>query len=232
MHTVPRLSVSPLRLPPLRLPPGVAVGVATEPEPGLLSPAERARLESFASADRRHAFVLGRTAARTLLGEALGLAPEHVVLDVAESGALVVPGYGVPGYGVSVAHTGRGAGAVGVAAVARRPVGIDAETVAARRPDLWRRLLSPAEHGALEALGGPTDDAQTLLWALKESVLKGQQTGLRAGARSVVLGVPKDGRVRAVSDQSGAWDVAYARFGAAVVAVAWQESEDSLRFKD
>ena len=210
-----------LAVPHFRLPPGVAVAVATQPEPGLLSPAERARLVGFASEDRQRAFVLGRTAARTLLGQALGLAPERVGLDVAPSGALVVPGRRV-----SVAHTGRGADALGVAAVAHVPVGVDAETVAVRRPDLWRRLLSPTEYDALDALGGPTDDAQTLLWALKESVLKGQLTGLRAGARSVVLGVPSGGRVQAVSDLSGVWEVAYARLGPAVVAVAWQDAGD------
>lgn len=206
-------------VPRLRLPPGVAVAVAVRPEPALLSADERARLAEFASSDRRHAFVLGRTAARTLLGEVLDVAPERVGLDVAESGALVVPGRRV-----SVAHTGRGAGALAVAAVARVPVGIDAETVAARRPDLWRRLLSPTEHAVLDALGGPTDDAQTLLWALKESVLKGQQTGFRAGARSVLLSVPDGGRACAVSEQSGAWEIAYARLGSAIVAVAWQDA--------
>ncbi len=205
-------------VPQFHLPSGIAVAVATRPEPGLLSADERTRLAGFANADRRHAFVLGRTAARTLLGAQFGVAPEHVGLDVAPSGALVVPGYRV-----SVAHTGRGADAVGIAAVAGVPVGIDAETVAVRRPDLWRRLLSPTEHDVLDALGGPTDDVQTLLWALKESVLKGQQTGFRAGARSVVLSVPDAGRVRAVSDLSGAWEIAYARLGAAIVAVAWQD---------
>ena len=48
-------------------------------------------------------------------------------------------------------------------------------------------MLRDDERPALDALGGPTDDAQTLLWSMKEAVLKGQRTGLRAGARSVRL---------------------------------------------
>lgn len=189
----------------------------------MLSGAERARLEGFRSPDRRLGFALGRTAARGLLAHATGEAPEHVRLDVAPDGSPVAPGRFV-----SIAHTGRGEASLGVAATAPVPVGIDAEAVAARRPDLWRRLLSPAEYAVLDAFGGPTDEAQTLLWALKEAVLKGQRTGFRAGARSVVLalpdGTPEAGRVRAVADLSGAWEVAYATVGGAVVAVAWQEA--------
>ncbi|HEX8387267.1 MAG TPA: 4'-phosphopantetheinyl transferase superfamily protein, partial [Rubricoccaceae bacterium] len=147
--------------------------------------------------------------------------PAAVPLSVGPDGAPVVPGRHV-----SIAHTGRGSGTVAVAAVSAGPVGVDLERVGPRRADLWRRVLSPSEHGVLDAFGGPTDSTQTLLWALKEAVLKGQRTGLRAGARSVTLGVPDGtgphrGRLRAVSEQSGAWEVAYALHGEAWVVAAW-----------
>jgi 4'-phosphopantetheinyl transferase len=209
----------PLHVPPdLALPPTVAVALATTADEAALSDEERAVRDGFGNADRRLAFALGRTAARGLLAGALGLDPADVPLRVGGDGAPRVSGYGV-----SIAHTGRGAAAVAVAAVSRGPVGIDVEAVGPRRADLWRRLLSPSEHAVLDALGGPTDSAQTLLWALKEAVLKGQRTGFRAGARSVVLTLPEalGGRASAVSERSGAWEIAYGRVGGAWLTVAW-----------
>ena len=203
----------------LLLPPGVAVAQALAPDPAALSADECVQHDAFASADRRHAFVLGRTAARHLLAEATGAAAAHIELTVGDDGAPRTPGRAV-----SIAHTGRGADLVAVAAVARRPVGIDVERVGPRRADLWQRLLTPGEHAVLDRLGGPTDSVQTLLWALKESVLKGQRTGFRAGARSVVLALAETpGSARAVSDVSGAWEIAYAPLGTAWLAVAWQD---------
>ncbi len=202
--------------PGLDLPHTVSVALATEPDAAVLSTAERERHDAFASPDRRLAFALGRTAARHLLAASLGVAPGDVDLAVGDDGAPLVPGRYV-----SIAHTGRHERVIAVAAVSQAPVGVDVETVGPRRPDLWRRILAPAEYGLVDALGGPTDEAQTLLWALKESVLKGQRTGLRAGARSVVLSLSASGRASAESGVSGAWEIAYARLGEAWVAVAW-----------
>lgn len=201
----------------LVLPPRIAVAAAAVPDERVLSPDERTRLGAFTSLDRRLGFALGRTAARGLLGEAIGIDAAKVLLTVGDDGAPRSPGRSV-----SIAHTGRGAEAVAVAAVAHGPVGIDVERVSPRRPDLWRRILTPAEHGVLEALGGPTDEVQTLLWALKEAVLKAQRTGFRAGAQSVVLSLAEaPGLARAASERSGAWEIAYARLGGAWVTVAW-----------
>lgn len=208
-----------LHVPPgLALPPSVGAAVATVADEAALSADERSRRDAFARADRRLAFALGRTAARHLLADALGLDPATVPLAVGADGAPLVRGRHV-----SIAHTGRGPAVVAVAAVSHGPVGVDVEAVGPRRADLWRRILAPSEHAVLDFLGGPTDSTQTLLWALKEAVLKGQRTGLRAGARSVVLTLDDDaGRLSAVSEQSGAWEVAYAPFGGAWVAVAWR----------
>ena len=208
-----------LRPTSLLLPPAVAVAQALAADPAVLSADERVQHDAFATADRRRAFVLGRTAARHLLARATGAAAARVELTVGDDGAPRTPGRAV-----SIAHTGRGADLVAVAAVAGTPVGVDVERVGPRRADLWQRLLTPGEHAVLDHLGGPTDSAQTLLWALKEAVLKGQRTGFRAGARSVVLTLGETpGRVRAVSDVSGGWEIAYARLGAAWLAAAWQD---------
>ena len=195
---------------------------AADAPPPALSAGEHARLGTFGHPDRRRQFALGRTGARTLAAARLGVAPAAVPLAGGADGAPELPGFHV-----SIAHTARADRAAALAAVATGPVGVDLERVAPRRPDLWQRILNPEEHALLDRLGGPTDDAQTLLWTLKEAVLKGQRTGFRAGGRSVRLdldaaGVPPDrAHARAEADGSGAWTVAFGRDGDLWLAVAW-----------
>ncbi|WP_412063356.1 4'-phosphopantetheinyl transferase family protein [Rubrivirga sp. IMCC45206] len=186
----------------------------------VLSPDERDRLAGFASPARRRQFRLGRLAARTLAADVAGIEPGAVALGVAGDGAPTVPG----GH-LSIAHTGRAGATAALAAVASGPVGVDLERVAARRPDLWRRILHPDEHALLAALGGPTDDVQTLLWTLKEAVLKGQRTGFRAGGRSVRLALTADGAppahgVATAASGAGRWRIAFGRVDDLWLAVA------------
>ena len=206
------------------LPQGVEVLITTEPDDSVLTSDERRRLATFRHVDRRRQFVLGRTAARRLAAARLGCAPAAVLLSLDDDGA--------PHLGdafVSIAHGGRGDAAVGAAALADRAVGIDVEVVARRRPDLWTRILRSEEQSLLDALGGPTDDAQTLVWTLKEAVLKAQRTGFRAGGRSVRLDLhadgapPEVGDATAASDQ-GDWRLRFGRIGVVWVAVAWEAS--------
>ena len=209
------------------LPPGLAARLARTPDASALTAPERARLAAFGHADRRRQFALGRTAARTLAAERLGVAPRDVPLAVGPDGAPEVAGACV-----SIAHTGRAGDAAALAAVADGPVGVDLERVAPRRPDLWTRILTPAERPLLDALGGPTDDAQTLLWTLKEAVLKAQRTGFRAGGRSVTLaldadGAPPDRGLATAASGAGAWRVAFGRDGDLWLAVAWADSPAS-----
>ena len=205
------------------LPPGLRARLATQADdPGpALADDERRRARAFAHPARRRQFALGRLAARTLAADVLGGAPQSVALGVADDGAPTLPGAHV-----SIAHTGRGADVAALAAVARVPVGVDIERIAPRRDTLWRRLLGPDEHGLLDALGGPTDEAQTLLWVLKESVLKAQRTGFRASARSVRLALDADGEVPArgrgaAASGAGGWRLAFGREGDLWLAVAW-----------
>ena len=206
-----------------RLPAGLAARLVwgADHDPSLLSPEEQARLATFGHAARRRQFVLGRVAVRTLLADQVGGTPPTVALRVSTDGAPEVDGLSV-----SIAHTGRHGEAAALAAVAPVPVGVDLERVAPRRPDLWTRLLTPSEHAVLEALGGPTDDAQTLLWTLKEAVLKAQRTGFRAGGRSVRLALEADGAppsrgLAAAVSPTGGWQVAFGREGDLWLAVAW-----------
>jgi len=206
-------------------PPGLRARLATDSEDpaGLLSDAERARLATFGHDSRRRQFALGRLVARTLAAEVGGGSPPTVDLGVADDGAPTLPDAHV-----SIAHTGRGGDVAALAAVAVVPVGVDLERVAPRRPDLWRRILRPEEHGLLDALGGPTDDAQTLLWVLKEAVLKAQRTGFRAGGQSVHIGLKADGAppergLATAASGTGDWRLAFGREGDLWLAVAWAE---------
>lgn len=212
-------------LPDWPLPQGVEALLTTEPDDSVLTSDEHRRLASFRHVERRRQFILGRTAARTLAAAHLGCAPAEVPLSLGDDGAPRLDG----SY-VSIAHGGRREASVGAAALADRAVGIDVEAVAPRRLDLWARILRPEERPLLDALGGPTDSAQTLLWTLKEAVLKAQRTGFRAGGRSVRLDLsaggvpPEEGEATAASD-AGDWRLCYGRVGELWVAVAWADSE-------
>ena len=190
-------------------------------DPGDLPLGERARLQTFASPERRRQFALGRLAVRRLVAEVEGLAPASVALAIDAGGAPRVPS----GY-VSIAHGGRGFDAIGLAAYARRPVGVDAESIRPRHPGLAARILHDDEADLVRQLGAGPDAALTLAWALKEAVLKGQGTGLRAGARSVRIEDvdPARGRARLSSDASGGWRLSFERRGDLWLAVALAES--------
>jgi 4'-phosphopantetheinyl transferase len=207
---------------PPDIPPGVALRFAAPDARGAepldaLTPEERARLDTFRLPDRRLGFALGRTAARSLLAERLGCAPREVPLALADGGAPVVAGH--PLY-VSISHAGRGAETLAAAAVAACPVGLDLEWIRPLRPDLYRRILAPGEYALLDALPLSHDEAQALLWSLKEAVLKGLQTGFRRAAPSVRLSGVGDGHARADAGGGSTWALRYGRRGDFWVAVA------------
>ncbi len=220
-----------------RFPPGLSARLVTEAEAtastatastataSALTPAEAERMAGFGHPSRRSQFLLGRVAARTLAGERLGVAARDVPLTVGADGAPELPRLGV-----SIAHTGRDGASAALAAVADRAVGVDLERIAARRPDLWRRILASSETHLLDQLGGPTDTVQTLLWTLKEAVLKAQRTGFRAGGTSVEVrldpsqGVPEAGAPgwASATAQGVRWSLAFGRHADLWLAVAWR----------
>ena len=208
------------------LAPGVAVALARPPEadPGVLSAAEAERLHGFAHPERRRSFVLGRTVARRLVAQAEGGEPREARLRVGVDGAPRVDGS--PRY-LSISHAGRGRALVAGAALAPRRVGLDLELIQPRRPDLWTRILRPDEHALLDAVGGATDEGQTLLWSLKEAVLKARRTGFRAGARSVRLheiGTATAATALATDSDGGRWALAYRRWHDVWVCVALHDA--------
>ena len=170
-----------------RLPPDVRLhrlrydAARAEAWRALLAEGERARLDSYGVAKRRREFLLGRVAARQLLGNVLDCAPPDVPLAVAQDGAVEVRGEDV--LCLSISHTGDEA----VAAVAERAVGVDLERTQPRPERLHRFLLSEEERPLLEWLPLPEADAFALCWALKEAVLKALRCGLRRSPKIVRL---------------------------------------------
>ena len=183
----------------------------------LLPEEERARLEAFKSVKRRRTFVLGRTSARLLLADQMGLPPEAVPLRVAEDGAVEVAG--TP-YHLSIAHTDTHA----VAAVAERAVGVDLERIRPRRPDLPRFLLHPDEHDLLDRLDPDRTSALILCWTLKEATLKAMRTGFRCSPKEVRLDVGADARSIMADVRGCRWRLGFERRGGCFLAVAYAET--------
>jgi len=167
-------------------------------------------MRAFASAERQRQFALGRLAVRRLVGTAHGVDPAAVDLQIGVDGAPRIP----RGF-VSIAHAGRGFEALGLAVLATGPIGVDAERIQPRHPRLGQRILRGDEAEVVHQLGGGADSALTLVWALKEAVLKGQRTGLRAGAQSIRLSeitrAGEAGHAQAESSESGTWRLAFTR---------------------
>jgi phosphopantetheinyl transferase (holo-ACP synthase) len=184
--------------------PALAKGQAP---PGLLSPREEAILAGLALLPRRRKWLLGRWAAKRLLGE---LAAEDKGLV---TGLLGRPGSdqdwrgqfsilndesGVPyvdrqaqgrlPLSLSISHRGDW----GLAAVALSSgvcIGADLETVEPRDPALVRQFFSESEGDRVaKANGGSADRAVARIWSAKEAVLKAIGLGLRHDTRDIEVG--------------------------------------------
>lgn len=140
---------------------------------GWLTATEAARLQALGSEARRQTFLAGRWLARRAVQGWLGAA-ELPALDVADSGACIVPGAGAH---VSISHS-----AGFVACVAGGvPVGVDLESLTRPRDHLAlaETVHSPAQREHLAALP-PEARALAFLewWTLKEAWLKARGRGL------------------------------------------------------
>lgn len=182
----------------------------------LLSPDERARLATFRAEKRRHEFTLGRAAARKLLSRCLQLPANEVPLSVAEDGGLVVD---TGDYHVSISHTARQA----VAAVGRRPVGVDLEAIKSLRAEISRFVYHEADYALFDAL--PLDDArsQILAWALKEAALKARRTGLRFSPRRMRIELSLPERTAVLHEDTGAaWRASFREQDGLYLAIAYR----------
>jgi len=187
--------------------PALAAGQAP---PGLLSPREEAILAGLALLPRRRKWLLGRWAAKRLLGELAaegnGLVAglmgkpssnhdwrcQFSVLND-ESGMPYVDRQGSRlSLSLSISHRG----GWGLAAIALPPgasIGADLETVEPRDPALVRQFFSESEASRVSKTGGhDADRTVARIWSAKESVLKAMGLGLRHDTRDIVVGDEMD----------------------------------------
>jgi phosphopantetheinyl transferase len=207
----------------LDLPPDISFRLTTlkrgrPPIVDTLSADERERLSAFGSARRRDAFILGRVTAREVLSERTGMRPEDIPLVIASDGACEIAGRALT---LSIAHTATESETVAAAAVAGRAIGVDVEVLRPRRPDLYRRILSPDEYPLLEEIGH--DHPQVVLWAVKEAVLKARRSGFRCPARDVRLQLDphSDGGLATIAASDERWVLRYEVREEVVISIAY-----------
>lgn len=152
-----------------------------------LDTAERDRAARFFRKDDRARFVIGRSTARALIAQRLGLEPTAVVL---RSNAWGKPEpEGAPGLHFNVSHSGDW---ILVAVDDHGPLGVDVETVrpALAELDEFRRVLASEEAAALDALP-PAERARAFarVWVRKEAYVKAIGEGMSRELRDIAVGV-------------------------------------------
>ena len=182
----------------------------------LLSPDERERASGFRAEKRQHEFTLGRAAARLLLSERLGVPPQEVPLAVEADGGLLVDG---SDYHVSISHTARQA----VAAVGKRPVGIDLEAIKDLRAEIQRYIYHEDDYALFDSLPLDRGRAQILAWALKEAALKARRSGLRFSPRRMRIELSLEHRTALLQEDTGAtWQVSFLEEDGLYLAIAYR----------
>lgn len=135
-----------------------------------LGPGERALLGEMPWPHRRAEWLAGRRAAKRLLAQAFGLAPERTEVLPLESGAprVYVDGAPLPDLVLNLSHTRGWA----VAAAAKDRVGVDVcdDVDGLRIARIARRVFSAGEAEACGAF--ESQETQAAVWALKEAGLK------------------------------------------------------------
>ena len=165
--------------------PVMALGQAP---PGLLSPAEEVVLAGLTMVPRRRKWLLGRWAAKRLLGE-LGVKGTSIFNDGVGVPYIVQEDEARSPISLSISHRGEW----GLAAVARAPgvtIGADLETVEPRDPAFVRQFFSEAEAEQVAKAGSEhaADLLVARIWSAKEAVLKVMGIGLRHDTRDIMVG--------------------------------------------
>jgi phosphopantetheine--protein transferase-like protein len=178
--------------------PALAKGQAP---PGLLSPREESILAGLTLLPRRRKWLLGRWAAKRLLGELVAERSSLVAWPVGnedwhrqlsilndEAGVPYVDrqGQGRMPLSLSISHRGDW-GLAAIALVAGARIGADIETVEPRDLALVRQFFSESEADRV-AMGSDVDRTVARIWSAKEAVLKAMGIGLRHDTRDIVVG--------------------------------------------
>ncbi len=180
----------------------------------ILSNREINRRAGMSNEQRRRSFTAGRIALRTMLGEALDLAPIDVPLTVLPSGRLACKGTDLF---LSLAHSGD----LAVAVASHRNVGFDLEIIREKPSSLLDYILADEEREHVHQLDLDTDRSLFLCWTVKEAVLKANGTGLRRSPRSVRVHIDLAASTARVKDPTDhEWDVHFGLSDGYVAALA------------
>jgi phosphopantetheine--protein transferase-like protein len=183
--------------------PALASGQAP---PGLLSPREEAILAELTLLPRRRKWLLGRWAAKRLLGELAaednGLVSgflgkpdskqdwrcQFSILNDEAGAPYVERRAGRLPLSLSISHRGDW-GLAAIALSSGASIGADLETVEPRDPALVRQFFSEGEADRVAKTNG-RDAERTVarIWSAKEAVLKAMGIGLRHDTRDIVVG--------------------------------------------
>jgi 4'-phosphopantetheinyl transferase len=170
----------------------------------LLSPSEEALLAALRYPKRRHKWILGRIAAKSVLlkaiaereGRARAARDVSVLNEPSGQPYAVLEGEGRLPWPLSISHRAEwGVAALGKESV--RALGIDLETVETRSEDFMKDFFTPEESQEVEHAANRMLELSRI-WSAKEAVLKALGVGLRIDTRTIRI-LPPDARVDAAS---------------------------------
>lgn len=167
---------------------------------GWMTPGERARFDRFRHDQDRWMFALGRAMARTLVGQALGIAPDAWRWREGPHGR---PEIDAPGTDLhfNLSHS---AGLVVCALARGRDVGVDIEHLDRRPPDraIVTRYCSPEEAADVDAEGDAWPARFLRYWTLKEAYLKALGLGIAVHLSDISFSVDAAGHIRVTFERS------------------------------
>lgn len=202
--------------------------VASPAALGLLSAQERAQHQRYIPAKKRHEYLVTRVLVRTVLGRALGVAPQSLqfVSNAWGRPALLPP---APLH-FNVSHTD---GLVVCLLSTSPEIGVDTELLA-RGPDLLAlapRVFAPRELSDLAALSASERPHRAVrLWTLKESYIKARGMGLALALDGISFGFDADqvhlDVAPALQDDGGRWQFQTQLLGSHCVSTAQARPRD------
>ena len=159
--------------------------------PDLLSPREEKLLAGLGHVPRRRKWLMGRAAAKRLVGDMLGegrVPDDKISVLNQPSGEpfVLIEGRGGWGRPISISHRSA-VGMAGAPLDETARIGADVETIEPRDSALVRQFYTDSEARIVEAAGKDRDEIVSRIWSAKEAVLKLLGLGLRIDTRGVLV---------------------------------------------